>query len=79
MLESKWHEALLDGYLESTSAALCRDPFALSSQDLVEVAPRSWWTVADADDGYINSEVARHLSSCGGGSELAAVYWMRGG
>ncbi len=26
ILESKWHEALLHGYLESTSAALCRDP-----------------------------------------------------
>ncbi len=73
MLESKWHEALLDGYLELTSAALCRYPFALSSQHLVEFALRSWWTVADPDDGYINSQLARHLSSCGRGSELAAV------
>ncbi len=71
--ESMWHEALLRGYSESTLDALCRHPLTVSSQHLVGISRRPWWSVAVLDDGYVHFHLARHISSSGRGSELAAL------
>ncbi len=68
LLESVWHASLLNGYLASSSDALCCDPCALSSSAVVGLAPRPWWSAAIEDDGYIHGQLGRHLSLCGGGS-----------
>ncbi len=78
--ESKWHEALLQGYLKSSTDASRFNLRALSSADLLGLLPRPWWSDTILQDGYIHAHVARHLSLCGRGSELAALLtdarWM---
>ncbi len=70
-LETSWHAALLNGYFESPSDAprLC----ALSPSHLIELSPRPWWSEGTLDDGYISSQLARHLAMSNQGSELAAL------
>ncbi len=79
-MEALWHEALLHGYLTSSSDPLCCDPCGISSAGLLELLPRPWWSDSILDDGYIHAHLARHLSFCGRGSELTGVLldarWM---
>ncbi len=52
-----WHAALLQGYLEPSSDALCFDLCALSSEQIVALRPRPWWSDAIKDDGYIHGHL----------------------
>ncbi len=46
---------------------------ALSPSLLVGVTPQPWWSDEIPKDGYIHANLARHLSMCDRGSELATL------
>ncbi len=70
---SAWNSVLLSGYLEPPSNVIRLEECALSPSLLAELTSRPWWSDEIPKDGYIHANLARHLSKCDRGSELAAL------
>ncbi len=70
---SPWHAQLLNGYVAASNEPRAEESKALKIDDLVRSEPRPWWSLAIAEDGYIHSNLSRHLICAGLGIELSAL------
>ncbi len=70
---SAWNSALLSGYLEPLSNPIRLEECALSPSLLAGLTPRRWWSDEIPKDDYIHANLARNLSMCDRGSELASL------
>ncbi len=70
---SLWNSALLNGYLEPPSNISLLKVCALNPLLVAGLAAPPWWSDRIPQDSYIHANLARHLSLCGRGPELAAL------